>query len=103
MRAPLRSTVRVIALLKGLVIALLGPALVLGSFDLHGSDLPHGFFDAPSEVCPDARHPLAPTHLVASATVSIPSCATCLLQRKSNSGAVVLPALAPVPVLSDAT
>ena len=102
MRGLLRSPVRKVALLQGLIVALLAPALILGSFDLHSSNLPHGAFDGPSEISSDARHPLAPQHLEASATVHHPSCGTCLLQLKSGSGAVDLPALEPVPVLADA-
>jgi hypothetical protein len=99
-RSP-RSPARLLAL-HGLIVALLVPALVLGSFDLHTKGSPHGAFDGPSEISPDARHPLAPQHLEASTTVHIPSCFTCLLQVKSSAGAVDLPALEPIPVLADA-
>jgi hypothetical protein len=88
------------ALLPGLIVALLVPALLLGSFDLHSSGLPHGALNGPSEVSSDARHPLAPQHLEASTTIHIPSCFTCLLQLKTSSGAVDLPALEPVPVVA---
>jgi hypothetical protein len=99
----LRSPARLLALLHGLVAVLLLPALVLGSLDFHSSGLPHGAFDGPSEILPDARHPLAPEHLETSTSVEIPTCSACLLQIKSSSGAVELPALEPVPVAAGAT
>ena len=97
-----RSPARLLALLQGLIVALLAPALVLGTLDLHSSGLAHGAFDGPSEVSSDARHPLAPEHLEASATVHLPSCGTCLLQLKTSTGAVDLPALEPVPAIAGA-
>ena len=97
-RQPLRAEV----LLQALIAALLLPALVVGSLDLHSSAVPHGAFDGPSEVLPDARHPLAAEHLEASTTVHLPSCSACLLQLKISSRAVDLPALAPVPAMADA-
>jgi hypothetical protein len=97
-----RAPERALTLLQGLIVALLAPALLLGSFDLHSSGLPHGAFDGPSEVSPDARHPTAPQHLEASTTLHVRSCSSCLLQLKTNSGAVDLPALEPVPVVADA-
>jgi hypothetical protein len=102
MHGTLRSPARALALLQGLITLLLVPALVLSSLDLHSSGLPHGAFDGPSEVSPDARHPLAPEHLEASTTVHIPSCSACLLQLKTSSRAVDLPAIAPVPAIADA-
>jgi hypothetical protein len=102
MQGTLRSPLRVFAFLQGLVTALLIPALVLGSLDLHSSGLPHRALDGPSEVLPDARHPLASEHLEASTTVHIPSCSACLLQLKTSSQAVDLPVLAPVPAIADA-
>ena len=100
-RSP-RSRTRLLTLLQGLIVALLAPAIILGSFDLHSSDVAHGAFDGPSEVSTDARHPLAPQHLEASTTLHIPSCFTCLLQLKTSSGVVELPALEPVPVIARA-
>jgi hypothetical protein len=96
-----RSFSRLETLLRGLVaVVLLAPALVVGSFDLHSSDLPHGAFDGPSEMLPGARHPLAPEHLEASTTVHIPACFTCLLQLQSSSQVPILPAIAPAPVVA---
>jgi hypothetical protein len=97
-----RSSSRILAaLLRGVVLVLLAPALVVGSFDLHSSDLPHGAFDGPSEVLPGARHPLAPEHLEASPTLHIAACFTCLLQLQTSSRTVTLPAIAPAPAIAD--
>jgi hypothetical protein len=87
------------AVAQGLIIALLAPAPLVSSFDLHRSDLPHGAF-RPTEVSSEARHPLAPEHLEASTTIYTPSCAVCLLQLKSGAGTVDLPALQPAPVVA---
>jgi hypothetical protein len=97
---PTRSPARLLVPLQALIAALLVPALVLGSLDLHSSDVFHGAYDGPTEVLPDARHPLQPEHLEASGTVHVPSCSACLLQLKSSCGAADLPAHTPEPVVA---
>ena len=63
---------RRLALLRGLIAALLAPALVLGALDLHSSDRPHAAFDQASDVLPEASHPLAPAHMESAAGVHLP-------------------------------
>jgi hypothetical protein len=96
------SSLRRLALARGLICALLAPALVLGALDLHSSDRPHAAFDGPGVVLADARHPLAPEHFESSIVVQVPPCPACLLHSKTSSDAVAPPELVPEPIDADA-
>ena len=87
-----RQSLRRLAL-RGLIAALLAPALALGALDLHSTELPHAAFDGPGVVLTDARHPLAPAHLESSVAVHVPDCVACLLQSKTSCPAVAAPEL----------